>query len=138
MLMKIGEAARRSGVEASAIRFYESVGVLPEPVRTEAGYREYSGDDVELLSFVGRLRSLELPLDDVGEIVGLRTRGEAPCQAVRDAIGREVTAIEARMEDLRRVSQDLARLQESAAELVDEWPGSCVCHVLEQTIAAPV
>ena len=137
MLMKIGEAARRSGLEASAIRFYESVGVLPEPVRTEAGYREYSGDDVELLSFVRRLRSLELPLDDVGEIVGLRTRGEAPCQAVRQAIGREVTAIEARMEDLRRVSQDLARLQESAAELVDEWPGSCVCHVLEQTIAAP-
>lgn len=137
MLMKIGEAARRSGVEASAIRFYESVGVLPEPVRTEAGYREYSGDDVELLSFVRRLRSLELPLDDVGEIVGLRTRGEAPCQAVREAIGREVTAIEARMEDLRRVSQDLARLQESAAGLVDEWPGSCVCHVLEQTTAAP-
>ena len=137
MLMKIGEAARRSGVEASAIRFYESVGVLPEPVRTDAGYRDYSRDDVELLSFVRRLRSLELPLDDVGEIVGLRTRGEGPCQAVRDAIGREVTAIEARMEDLRRISQDLARLQESAAELVDEWPGSCVCHVLEQTIAAP-
>jgi len=137
MLMKIGEAARRSGVEASAIRFYESVGVLPEPVRTDAGYRDYSRDDVELLSFVRRLRSLELPLDDVGEIVGLRTRGEAPCQAVRQAIGREVTAIQARMEDLRRVSQDLARLQESAAELVDEWPGSCVCHVLEQTIAAP-
>ncbi len=136
--MKIGEAARRSGVEASAIRFYESVGVLPEPARTDAGYRDYSSDNVELLSFVRRLRSLELPLDDVGEIVGLRTRGEAPCQAVREAIGREVIAIEARMEDLRRISDDLARLQESAAGLVDEWPQSCVCHVIEQTISVPV
>ena len=136
--MKIGEAARRSGVEASTIRFYESVGVLPEPVRTDAGYRDYSSDDVDLLSFVRRLRSLELPLDDVGEIVGLRTRGEAPCQAVRQAIGREVTAIEARMEDLRRISKDLARLQESAADLIDEWPGPCVCHVLEQTTTVPV
>lgn len=138
MLMKIGEAARRSGLEPSAIRFYESVGVLPEPLRTDAGYRDYSSDDVELLSFVRRLRSLELPLDDVGEIVGLRTRGEAPCQAVRKAIEREVTAIEARMEDLRRISEDLARLQKSAAELVDEWPRSCVCHVIEQTISVPV
>ena len=135
--MKIGEAAHRSGVEASAIRFYESVGVVPEPVRTEAGYRDYSGDDVDLLRFVRRLRSLELPLDDVEEIVSLRTRGEAPCRAVRDAIEREAAAIQARMKDLRQISEDLVRLQEAAADLVDEWPRSCVCHVLEQTIPVP-
>lgn len=49
--MRIGEAARLSGLETSAIRFYEADCVVPEPKRTDAGYRDYSVGDVELLRF---------------------------------------------------------------------------------------
>ncbi len=62
--MRIGEAARLSGLETSAIRFYEADRVVPEPKRTDAGYRDYGVGDVELLRFIRRLRSLEFPLDD--------------------------------------------------------------------------
>ncbi len=129
--MRIGEAARLSGLEASAIRFYESHGVVPVPERTLAGYRDYDSDDVELLRFVRRLRSLELPLDEVGEIVSLRTDGDAPCTKVRAALAREAIDIDGRIEDLLRLRDDLARLQASADEITDDWPTSCVCHVLE-------
>lgn len=128
--MKIGEAARRSDLTASAIRFYEDSGLLPAPVRSSSGYRDYDESDVELLRFVRRLRSLELPLDDIQGIVNLRSRGEAPCQPVREAIDREAAAIEARIEDLSRLRDELEHLQNESAGVIDDWPNSCVCHVV--------
>ncbi len=134
--MQIGEAARGSGLEPSAIRFYESIGVLPEPLRTPSGYRDYGPSDVEALRFVRRLRALELPLDDIRGIVDLSVSGEAPCRPVREAIDREAAAIDARIGDLVRLRDELTRLQGAAADLVDEWPTSCVCHVLEPALSA--
>jgi len=129
--MQIGEVARSVGLETSAIRYYEAHDIVPQPQRTAAGYRDYHDDDVDLLRFVRRLRSLELPLDDVREIVSLRTDGQAPCAQVRDAITREATAIDRRIEDLRRLRDELTRLQTAADQIRDDWPTSCVCHVLE-------
>lgn len=131
--MKIGEAAQQSALEPSAIRFYEQAGVLPVPARTPSGYREYTQEDVDLLGFVRRLRGLQLPLDDIRQIVSLRTAGEAPCRPVRDAIDREAAAIDARIEDLRHTRAELERLRSAASRLDDDWPTSCVCHVIETT-----
>lgn len=136
--MRIGEAARLSGLETSAIRFYEADGVVPAPERTDAGYRNYSAKDVELLRFVRRLRSLEFPLDDVKEIVTLRTSGEAPCATVRTALAREAAAIDRRIEDLGRLRRELAELQAAAGEFTDDWPATCVCHVLEESAIDPL
>ena len=129
--MRIGEVAQLTGLETSAIRYYETHGIVPEPARTGAGYRSYRDEEVELLQFVRRLRSLELPLDDVREIVALRTEGQPPCSQVRDALAREAAAIDQRIEDLMRVRAELTRLQKAAGEITDDWPTSCVCHVLE-------
>ena len=70
-------------VPTSAIRYYESLDILPKPERTTLGYRGYSSDDLDLLRFVARLRGLEFPLSDVRNIVALRRDGKAPCDAVR-------------------------------------------------------
>lgn len=127
----IGEVARTTGMSASAIRFYESEGVLPEPERTQSGYRGYAPDSVDLVRFVSRLRSLELPLSEVREIVALRGDGKAPCQAVRTAIAGEVSDITRRIGDLKRLRSELLTLQEQAKDLPDDWPTVCVCNVIE-------
>jgi DNA-binding transcriptional MerR regulator len=129
--MRIGEVAHMTGLETSAIRYYESNGIVPEPQRTAVGYRDYRDDDVKLLQFVRRLRSLELPLDDVREIVSLRTDGQAPCAQVREAITREAVAIDRRIDDLVRLRDEIAELQAAADQISDDWPVSCVCHILE-------
>lgn len=131
--MRIGEVAQLTGLETSAIRYYETHGIVPEPARTAAGYRDYNDQQVDLLQFVRRLRSLELPLDDVREIVALRTKGEPPCSQVRDALAREAAAIDHRIDDLMRVRDELTRLQAEADQITDDWPASCVCHVLVPT-----
>lgn len=129
--MRIGRAAEQAVLEASAIRFYESAGVLPQPARSQAGYRDYSESDVELMRFVRRLRALELPLDDIREIVRLRTSGEAPCQPVRDAIAREADAVDDRIAELTRLRSELRSLRKGMDAIVDDWPHACVCHVIE-------
>jgi DNA-binding transcriptional MerR regulator len=131
--LQIGEAADQAGLASSAIRYYESLGILPDPVRTDSGYRGYTSDDVDLLRFVARLRALEFPLSSVREIVGLRREGIAPCPAVRAAIAREATAIERRIEDLRRLRKELRSLEAQAKDLPDDWPEGCVCNVLAPT-----
>ncbi len=130
--MRIGEAAKATGLEATAIRFYEKQGVLPGPGRTDSGYRDYTQADVDLLRFVRRARSLEIPLDDVREIVGLRINDQAPCDVVRKVMAREMAAIESRINELEGLRDELARLQMKADEVGDDWPGgACVCPIVE-------
>ncbi len=132
--MRIGQAAEEALLEASAIRFYESTGVLPVPARSDAGYRVYDESDIELMRFVRRLRALALPLDDIREVVRLRVSGEAPCQPVRDAVAREAAAVDGRIAELTRLRSELRSLQKRMDSIVDEWPQSCVCHVIEETL----
>ena len=135
--MRIGEAAARAGVEASAIRFYEGNGVLPAPERSDSGYRLYGEDQVDLIRFVKRARSLEIPLDDIRQIVELRTGGQAPCAVVRTVIARQAAAIDARIAELEDLRREMTRLQGLAEQVADDWPdGACVCHIVESNNSA--
>ncbi len=130
--MRIGEVAVAAGVGTPTIRYYESVGVLPEPGRTSSGYRSYMSDDVERLRFVTLARSLGVSLDDIRQILGLRDQGEAPCGYVRGVLDRQVDAVEERIEQLQALSGELRRLQEAARTLPDTGSDDpCVCHILQ-------
>lgn len=129
-VLRIGELSSRSGLAASAIRYYESEGVLPPAGRNAAGYRGYAEDDVELTRFVARLRSLDFPLSDIREIVTLRRAGKAPCEKVRAAMAQERRAIANRISDLRKLEEELNMLESTARDLPDDWPTACVCTVV--------
>lgn len=134
-MMRIGELAKSTGVEPPTIRYYESVGVLPEPDRTPAGYRAYLLADEKRLRFVTLARSLGLALDDIREILGLRDRGEAPCGYVRDVLDRQVAATDERIRQLEELAGELRRLRSLAQALPDISSNDpCVCHILEDGI----
>lgn len=130
--MRIGELGRVVGVDPPTIRFYESVGVLPAPERTPAGYRSYGPADTDRLRFVALARSLGLALDDIREVLGLRDRGEAPCTYVRDLLDCQADTVEQRIGELERLADELRRLRRLARALPDMPAGDpCVCHILE-------
>ena len=66
--MKIGELARATATKVETIRFYERIGLLPEPARTDGNYRDYGPDQLARLSFVRRARDLGFTLDQVREL----------------------------------------------------------------------
>src|SRR5688500_13647390 len=76
--LTIGRLAKATGVAARTIRYYESVGVLPPPKRTRAGYRQYEQGAVERLLFVRRARALGLSLEDLKSVAATLNGGPRP------------------------------------------------------------
>lgn len=69
--MNIGEAAKRSGVNAKMIRHYEEIGIIPKAARSNAGYRMYTSADIHTLVFVKRARGLGFGMKEIKKLVGL-------------------------------------------------------------------
>jgi MerR family copper efflux transcriptional regulator len=108
--MNIGEAARRSGVPAKTIRYYESVGLIPAAGRTASGYRAYTANEVETLRFIQRARSLGFSVDDVGGLLELwrdRSRASADVKAIALKHVADIERKIAELESIRRTLLDL-------------------------------
>src|SRR5262245_15445270 len=67
--MTIGALARECGMSAKTIRYYESIGLLAEPVRTTTGYRLYDAEAVRRLELVRGARRLGLPLKQIDALL---------------------------------------------------------------------
>lgn len=127
--MRIGELARRLGLNPKTIRYYEHRGLLPAPARTPSGYRLYGEDDVERLGFIRSAQRLGMTLDEIGEVLALREHGQQPCAYVRQVLRREVAAIDQRVRELRHLRRELTALEAMADEL-PEAPGS-ICRLVD-------
>ncbi|HZB56091.1 MAG TPA: helix-turn-helix domain-containing protein [Reyranella sp.] len=112
-MIPIGDLARRSGVKAETIRYYETEGLLPEPERTAGGYRLYEGSDVERLLFIRRARDLGFKLDSVRRLLGLADRKVDTCDEVRELAGAHLAEVKAKLADLRRMERVLSDLLRS-------------------------
>ena len=109
--MKIGQLAERTGVSTKAIRYYEEIGVLPEPARSANGYRTYDASAEDRLSFIQDAKSAGLSLLEIQVILELRTEGEQTCHHV-------TTSLEMRLAEIDRQMQELQRTRSHIAEIV--------------------
>ncbi|MFE7039219.1 HEAT repeat domain-containing protein [Streptomyces atratus] len=99
--MLIGDVARRSGVSARMLRHYDSLGLVRPTGRTDAGYREYSSEDIRRIFHIESLRSLGLSLRDVRR--ALDDQGFTPSELVDDLIRRTRERIAGETELLTRL-----------------------------------
>lgn len=104
----IGEVAERTGLTAPTIRYYESIGLVKPPARSEAGYRRYSDTTVEELGFIKKAQALGFSLDEIAEILKLSRAGRRPCSHVLDLARRHLSAVDERIQQLQRFRAQLA------------------------------
>mgnify|MGYP003571027045 FL=1 len=110
--MNIGKVAELSGVPAKTIRYYESIGLTLPPARSESGYRTYAEEDVHMLKFVARARSLGFSIDDCRGLLALyRDRGRASADVKRIA-EEHIGEIERKIAELQSMRTVLHRLAE--------------------------
>lgn len=119
--MRIGQLAERLDVNPKTIRFYESIGLIPEPERTPAGYRIYEEHDAERIEFIKIAQRLGLTLDDIREVMAFRERGERPCEYVVETVRKEVDDLERRIKEMRRLRRELLDLLRGAEQLSGDF-----------------
>ena len=112
--VRIGELANSLDLNPRTIRYYESIGLLPEPDRTPSGYRAYGRDDVERLIFIKTAQRLGLTLAEIAEIIAFRDRGQRPCGHVMALLRRQVAELDRRIEEMGRLRDELTRLESEA------------------------
>ena len=83
--MKIGELARRSGLSAHTIRYYERIGLLPPPDKNASGHRDYDVSILKWIDFLGRLKATGMPVREMLRYAALRETGDGT-EAERQAI----------------------------------------------------
>jgi MerR family mercuric resistance operon transcriptional regulator len=105
--LSIGELSKRTGCNIETIRYYERIGVLRRPARTEGGFRRYSPADMRRLAFVCRARDLGFTLDKVRELLRLTDRHERSCAAVRDLAAGHLNDIRTKIADLKKMERIL-------------------------------
>jgi MerR family mercuric resistance operon transcriptional regulator len=119
-------AAARTGVNIETIRYYERIGLVPTPPRTEGRQRAYDEEHLKRLAFIRRGRELGFSLDQIRDLLGLARGHELTCA--------EVNALtEQHLADIRRKLQDLKRLQRILNDLAAQCHGKQVpdCPILD-------
>lgn len=103
----IGALAEATDTKVETVRYYERIGLLPEPGRTAGNYRAYTGDHLARLSFVRRARDLGFTLDQIRELLGFADHEDNDCCAV-DAMARDHLAdIDRKISDLKSLRREL-------------------------------
>lgn len=105
--MKIGEAAAASGCHFETIRYYERIGLLPPPARTDTGYRDYTRGEVERLRFITRGRELGFSLDEIRSLLRLTEDPDLSCGEVDQLARAHLAEIEQRVRELKRMAREL-------------------------------
>jgi Cu(I)-responsive transcriptional regulator len=108
--VNIGVAARLSGVSAKMVRHYESLGLLPDVNRTDAGYRQYSEAEVHTLRFIKRSRELGFSMDEIAELASLWHNRRRASASVRRLAQKHSDDLALRIEAMQAMQRTLDRL----------------------------
>lgn len=126
----IGELSRRTGVNIETIRYFERVGMLAKPPRTQSGRRVYDRDHVRALGFIRRARELGFAPVEVRAILALGGPGTAGCGEVRAIAAHHLEQVREKMADLARLEALLAATIERCVG--DAAPDCAVMDMLEE------
>lgn len=122
----IGQLARQTGTKAETIRYYEKIGLLQAPLRSEGNYRHYGAADQRRLAFVRRARELGFSLEQIRELIAFGEQREHACSSVDEVVKAHIADIGRRIDDLQALQAELQRM-------IGRCPGGRVadCRVLE-------
>ncbi|MFT9094366.1 MAG: helix-turn-helix domain-containing protein [Gluconobacter cerinus] len=109
-MVSIGKLSRATGVKSPTIRYYEQIGLLPEPERNNGGQRTYGAADERRLRFVRHARELGFSLEDIRELATLSEDTTQSCAIVDDIATRQLYEVKKRITQLEALETELQRM----------------------------
>ena len=110
--LSIGDVANATGVKVVTIRYYEQIGLLPFPSRTDGNYRAYNQEHIRGLRFIRRCRDLGFTLEQVRDLLRLASRKNEACSEVDQITMQHLADIETKVSDLSRLATELRRISD--------------------------
>ena len=132
MALKVSQIAGRAGLTPATVRYYEQLGLLPPPERTQSGYRQYDENTADRLRFIKGAQRFGLRLEEIRELLDIQDRGQCPCGHTQDLLRARVAEVDEEMRRLRRLRKDLLHMIERAdcdAPTSMSWP--CAAEFIE-------
>lgn len=115
-MYRISQLAKECNVNKETIRYYERLGVIPEPTRTDSGYRMYPEDMVQRIGFIKRMQDLGFTLQEIDKLLGVVDRDEVKCKDMYDFTDLKLREIQSKIDDLKKIERMLISLKEKCPE----------------------
>ncbi|HLS87174.1 MAG TPA: Cd(II)/Pb(II)-responsive transcriptional regulator [Burkholderiales bacterium] len=134
--MRIGELARKAGVDVQTVRYYEREKLLEAPARTPAGYRVYGEKHLERLNFVRHCRSLDMPLAEVRALLEAASNRNVPCGDVDRIVHAHLARVKAKRAALEVLEAQLEALSRQCGSQPAPEHRVADCAILGELIHA--
>jgi DNA-binding transcriptional MerR regulator len=116
MKYSIGHLSERCDVKVPTIRFYEEIGLMPKPIRTAANRREYDTTSLQQLHFIKHARLLGFEIDDIKELIMLKTKPSQSCEKADLIALKTLLAIDEKIQSLMKMKSEVKALLESCSK----------------------
>lgn len=128
--LTVSKLAGAVGTSSDTLRYYERIGLLPEPARSPSGYRLYGAEAVERVRFIKRAQRFGLRLEEIGELLAIRERGLCPCGRTRRMLEEKVSGLTEEMAALQRLRGDIQEMLDQRLPAEDQsW--QCGFHLIQ-------
>lgn len=126
MNFPIGELSKRTGVKVPTIRFYEQIGLLPEPPRAESNQRRYGKAEADRLNFIRYSRELGFEVEDIRALLAMTSEPQASCHQADSIARSHLSEIDRRISSLQALKGELTRMIEECGH-----GRICDCRIIE-------
>ncbi len=134
--LRIGALGRAAGVDVETIRYYEKIGVLPNPGRDENGYRSYGQAHLERLAFIRHCRALDMSLADIRQLLDLMAHPKDDCADITTLVQAQLERVRTRLRSLHALEKQLATLQGLCVAQDDAQHPISECPILHELVEA--
>jgi len=111
-----GQIAKKAEVNVETLRFYEKKGLIPEPMRTDTGYRQYPEETIHRILFIKNAQRLGFTLKEIRELLSITLATKKQCQLVKGEIDQKLIEVGEKVKRLEEISNALKNLREKCDE----------------------
>ncbi|AFZ43884.1 transcriptional regulator, MerR family [Halothece sp. PCC 7418] len=131
-LIQIGELSKSSGLSVKTIRYYEDLGLIHAVKRSRGGFRLFEQETTLMrLQFIKQAQHLGMSLEEIGEILKVRDRGELPCHEVKQKLQDKVTEIDQQIQALQHLQTQIKSLLAGADPILETPEDDRVCPIIQ-------
>lgn len=125
--LTVGLLAKETGINVETVRYYEAIGLMPNPKRSSSGYRLYSDEDIKRLKFIKNAQYLGFTLKEIRELLFLRVDDETTCGDVKRIAMMKIDEVDKKISELEKIRASL----ESLANKCHSGEPKSECPILE-------